>query len=92
MMRLLRKSIEPISLRPSTRSDDYGAKWSEYAVLDSAEYWIVDGEKQIVTICTLVNGRYHDVVFQGDPRIVSQGFPELGLSANQILNASRYEN
>ncbi len=82
--------VEVVS--PSTRSDDYGAKWSEYAVLDIAEYWIVDGEKSIVTICTLVNGRYHDVVFQGDAKIVSQVFPELDLSANQILNASRYEN
>jgi Uma2 family endonuclease len=79
--------VEVVS--PSTVRVDYRAKHSEYAVLDIPEYWIVDPIDLKVIICVLNDGAYTDVVFVGDVTIVSPTFPELGLKASEVLNASR---
>ncbi len=79
--------IEVVS--PSTAKDDYRAKRSEYAVLDIPEYWIIDPIKAQVTICSLLDGAYDDRIFQGEEAIVSPTFPELDLTAEQILMAKR---
>jgi Uma2 family endonuclease len=75
--------IEVVS--PSTATDDYRTKRTEYAVLDISEYWIVDPIKSQVTVCTLSDGAYDDQVFFGDEPIVSATFPELRLTTQQIL-------
>ena len=77
--------IEVVS--PSTASDDYRAKRSEYMVLDIPEYWIIDPIKGCVTVCTLFEGAYDDQVFQGGSVIVSPTFPSIDLTADQILSA-----
>ena len=79
--------VEVVS--PSTASDDYRAKRSEYAVLDIPEYWIIDPIKGRVTVCTLVEGAYDDQVFQGESVMVSPTFPSIDLTADQILSAKR---
>jgi Uma2 family endonuclease len=79
--------VEVVS--PSTVSVDYRAKHSEYAVLDIPEYWIVDPIERKITVCVLKDGAYSDEVFVGDLTIVSPTFPELGLKASDVLNASR---
>jgi Uma2 family endonuclease len=87
--------IEVVS--PSTAKDDYRAKHSEYAVLDIPEYWIIDPIKAQVTICSLLDGAYDDQIFLGEETltsgrsetIVSPTFPELDLTAEQILAAKR---
>ena len=79
--------VEVVS--PSTASDDYRAKRSEYAVLDIPEYWIIDPIKGRVTVCTLVEGAYDDQVFQGESAIVSPTFSSIDLTADQILSAKR---
>jgi Uma2 family endonuclease len=77
--------VEVVS--PSTKSEDYGAKWSEYAVLNIPEYWIADAIAGQVTVAELVHGRYHDRIFRGDDVILSPTFPDLKLTVNQVLNA-----
>ncbi len=79
--------IEVVS--PSTASDDYRAKRSEYTILDIPEYWIIDPIKSCVTVCTLLEGAYDDQVFQGESVIVSPTFPPIDLTADQILSAKR---
>jgi Uma2 family endonuclease len=79
--------VEVVS--PSTVTVDYRAKHSEYAVLDIPEYWIVDPIDRKVTVCMLKDGAYSDEVFVGEITIVSPTFPELGLKASDVLNASR---
>lgn len=69
----------------STKNTDYRSKRSEYAVLDIPEYWIVDPLSDLVTVCTLTEGFYDAVEFRGDERIVGATFPELELTAAQIL-------
>jgi Uma2 family endonuclease len=77
--------VEVVS--PSTERDDYRAKHTEYSVLNIEEYWIVDPEAEKVTVCTLVEGRYEDVVVQGDEPLNSALFSELTLTAAQVLSA-----
>lgn len=79
--------VEVVS--PSTAQTDYRAKHSEYSVLDIPEYWIVDLEQGLVTVCTLVEGRYEDVEFREAEVIVSATFSELGLTAAEVLAGGR---
>ncbi|MEB3178619.1 MAG: Uma2 family endonuclease [Nostocaceae cyanobacterium] len=71
----------------STKTTDYRSKRSEYAVLDIPEYWIVDPLSEVVIVCTLTEGFYDAVEFRGDEKVVSQTFPELELTASQVLVA-----
>ena len=79
--------------------DDYAKKLEEYEALGIAEYWIVDyralgGRRFIgvpklptVSIYILNQSRTYQLEqFRGDQLVRSQIFPELKLSANQILN------
>lgn len=76
-------AVEIVS--PSTSSEDYRQKRSEYAVRGVAEYWIVDPIKQRVTVLTLVEGLYEEQMFEGEQRITSEQLPQFNLSANQVL-------
>ncbi len=75
--------IEVVS--PDDPARDYRYKRSEYAVRGIPEYWIIDPAQQQISVLTLNEGFYDDVVFQGQQAIVSQVFPDLQLTANQIL-------
>jgi Uma2 family endonuclease len=75
--------IEVVS--PSTRTEDYRAKVSEYSVLDIPEYWIVDSLQNKVTVCVLQDGLYNLEEFQGSAFIVSPTFPNLQLTADEIF-------
>jgi Uma2 family endonuclease len=75
--------IEVVS--PSTVTDDYRAKVSEYSVLDILEYWIVDPLQTKVTVCVLHNGLYDLEEFQGSALIRSPTFPNLQLTADEIF-------
>jgi Uma2 family endonuclease len=77
--------VEVVS--PSTKTEDYRAKWVEYAALDIAEYWIVDLTEACVTVCILEAGCYRNTVFKDDEAIASPIFPQLTLTAAQVLNA-----
>lgn len=70
---------------PGNSSWDYRYKRSEYAVRGVPEYWIVDPERQQVMVLTLNEGFYDEALFQGEGAIASGQFPNLALTANQIL-------
>ncbi|OCR00225.1 hypothetical protein BCD67_20930 [Oscillatoriales cyanobacterium USR001] len=78
-------AVEIVS--PESRTRDYRFKRSEYSVVGIPEYWIVDPVGQKVTVLTLVEGFYEQVEFRGNETIVSQTFPELGLTVEQVLQA-----
>jgi Uma2 family endonuclease len=85
----------------SNWQNDYARKMEDYAVLGILEYWIADyaglgGTRHIgkpkqptLSICTLVNGEYEIQQFRGDQTIVSLTFPNLKLTAEQVLRAGR---
>ena len=80
--------------------DDYIDKLDEYQRLGIPEYWIVDylaiasreylGNPKIPTIFVFLlnaEGKYQRTQFRGDETIVSPTFPELTLTAEQVLKA-----
>jgi Uma2 family endonuclease len=77
--------IEVVS--ESTKITDYRAKRVEYNVLNIPEYWVVDPLTSKVTIFTLIEELYEGAEFVGAERIVSGIFPELTLTAGQIIGA-----
>lgn len=80
-------AVEVIS--PNYRSVDTVDKLSEYQAIGIPEYWTVDWDTDTpnVTVRRLVNGLYQERVFTGTQRIISQTFPELYLTAEQVLSA-----
>lgn len=76
-----------------TKVIDHRAKRAEYNVLGIPEYWLVDFIEDdpkyppVVTVFTLVEGLYEESVFRGNEQIISQIFPELALTADQVLGA-----
>jgi Uma2 family endonuclease len=79
--------------------DDYYLKYADYEEMGIEEYWIVDyaalggrnfignPKQPTISVCNLVEGEYQIVKFRDNDRIVSQTFPELNLTANQIFKA-----
>ena len=85
----------------SNWQNDYARKVEDYAVLGIPEYWIADyaglgGTRHIgkpkqptLSICTLVDGEYEIQQFRGNQAIVSPTFPDLKLTAEQVLRGGR---
>nr|WP_040687223.1 Uma2 family endonuclease [Pseudanabaena biceps] len=96
----LQKTIQlAVEVTSTNWDDDYIDKFSEYQSLGIPEYWIVDylaiasreclGNPKIPTVFVNLlneNGKYQTTRFTGDDKIISQTFPELDLTAAQILN------
>ncbi|MDJ0675558.1 MAG: Uma2 family endonuclease [Calothrix sp. MO_167.B42] len=95
-------SPEEIPVRVSTNwRDDYHKKFADYEEMGIQEYWIVDyaalGSKALIgdpkqptiTIYSLSDeGEYSGKQFRRDDCIESPTFPDLNLTAQQILEAS----
>ena len=78
-------AVEVVS--PGSKKTDYESKESEYSRVGIPEYWIVDLMKSKVSVLLLQSGRYSRSEFQGSRQIVSPTFPELALTAEQVLTA-----
>ncbi|MGB3769301.1 MAG: Uma2 family endonuclease [Phormidesmis sp.] len=70
----------------STRSEDYQDKRAEYGFLEIPEYWIVDPLSKLVTVFTINSRLYDSAEFKGDDKIQSPTFPNLDLTATQVLS------
>jgi Uma2 family endonuclease len=70
---------------------DYEHKRDEYAARGIPEYWLVDPatDRAWVQVGTLLNGTYQFQNFTGKQVIVSPTFPDLKLTATQVLTAGR---
>lgn len=79
--------VEVVSPGKVNEDRDYRYKRSEYAARGIPEYWIVDPTQAKVTVLTLVDGLYEEAVFQGSDSIASTTFPDLKLTAAQVLGA-----
>jgi Uma2 family endonuclease len=94
------KSIKLIAeVVSSNWQNDYARKVEDYALLGVPEYWIIDylglgGREYIgktkqpaITICKLIEDEYQKQLFQDDAQLVSSLFPNLQLTAKQVLSA-----
>ncbi|MBD1857756.1 MULTISPECIES: Uma2 family endonuclease [Leptolyngbya] len=71
-----------------SRDRDYIEKRKEYALRGIAEYWIIDPNRNTVTVLALNGNEYQEIgCFQEGDRVVSPTFSELDLTAKQVLNA-----
>lgn len=78
--------VEIVSPGRVGRERDYDRKRAQYAVRGIPEYWIVDPQEQAITVLGLESDRYIEVgVFRNEGAIVSPTFPQLNLTAQQIL-------
>jgi Uma2 family endonuclease len=68
---------------------DYIEKRREYADRGIPEYWIIDPDRQIVLVLTLVGQSYQEQHFTGQMAIVSPIFPNLNLTADRVVKAGR---
>ena len=80
--------------------DDYNLKYADYEEMGISEYWIVDyaalggrnfignPKQPTISVCNLIDEEYQISKFRDHERIISQTFPELDLTANQIFQAS----
>lgn len=66
---------------------DYTGKRDQYAARGIPEYWLIDPPRQTVLVLTLKGVSYQEKSFTGQAPIVSSAFPDLKLTAEQILNA-----
>jgi Uma2 family endonuclease len=80
--------------------DDYYLKYADYEEMGIPEYWIVDyaalggrnfignPKQPTISVCNLVDGEYQISKFRDNDRLISQTFPELNLTPNQIFQAA----
>lgn len=68
---------------------DYVDKPKEYAARGIPGFWQVDPtpDRAVVIVLTLKDGAYQSREFRGSDRVVSPTFPDLQLTAEQILRA-----
>ena len=79
--------VEVVSPGKVNEDRDYRYKRSEYAARGIFEYWIVNPQINRVSVLTLVEGLYEEMIFEGSTSIASSTFPELQLTAQQVLSA-----
>ncbi|WP_427158072.1 Uma2 family endonuclease [Aliinostoc sp. HNIBRCY26] len=81
--------VEVVSPGKENEDRDYRYKRSEYAARGIPEYWIVDANQAKITLLTLVDGFYEETIFQETDMIKSATFPQLNLTASQVLTAGQ---
>jgi Uma2 family endonuclease len=77
--------VEVVSPGKTNEDRDYRYKRSEYAARGIGEYWIVDPEKQQVTLLILIDGFYEETIFKSSQEMVSPAFPNLSLTPEKIF-------
>jgi Uma2 family endonuclease len=80
-------AVEVVSPGAEQIERDYTDKASEYQQTGIREYWIVDPIEQKITVLVLDKGSYTKTVFTEDEAIASPTFPQLKITAGEVLAA-----
>ncbi|BAU11519.1 hypothetical protein LEP3755_20180 [Leptolyngbya sp. NIES-3755] len=81
--------IEIVSPGDKNYDRDYIEKPQEYAARGIPEFWRIDPGRAVVTVLSLNGEAYQSRDFRGNDPIASHTFPNLQLTAEQILKAGR---
>lgn len=85
--RLVIEVVSSSDTNQKSRDRDYVHKRENYAQLGIPEYWIIDPVASIVLILQFINGAYQEQKFVEHQQLASPTFPDLQLTANQVLKA-----
>ncbi len=83
--RLVVEVVSPGDEDSENYKRDYQAKRDQYAAIGIPEYWLVDPEREWVMVGTLNDGEYLFATYREKDRVISITFPELNLTAAQML-------
>ncbi|NJO77734.1 MAG: Uma2 family endonuclease [Cyanobacteria bacterium RM1_2_2] len=84
--------VEVVSSGELQQNRDYVAKRNQYQDIGIPEYWLIDPAPQTITVLQLQAGVYGEVgVFRAADRLLSPQFPDLTLTAEQVLSAGEPE-
>jgi Uma2 family endonuclease len=86
---LVLEIVSPGSENSSNYQRDYVDKPKEYAARGICEYWLIDPVRDVVMVLVLAGKGYQGNEFRGSDRVISPAFPDLQLTAEDILNAGR---
>ena len=75
--------VEVVS--PGQANRDYRHKRSEYAARGIQEYWIADPSEKQIIILIWTDGLYEETTFRGNQLLRSSLFPDINLTAVQVL-------
>ena len=85
--RLVVEVVSPGDESKPNYTRDYRDKRDQYAAIAIPEYWIVDPDRDWIMVGTLIASQYQFETFTGNQTLVSPTFPELKLTATQVLDA-----
>ncbi|MEM8674281.1 MAG: Uma2 family endonuclease [Cyanobacteria bacterium P01_G01_bin.67] len=80
-------AVEVVSPGEEQIARYYTYKVQEYQDIGIPEYWIVDPIEQKIAVLILKDGSYIKTIFTGEDEISSSTFPQLQLTATEILEA-----
>jgi Uma2 family endonuclease len=81
--------VEVVSAAADGRRRDTQTKVAEYAAAGISEYWIIDPERETITINHLVNHSYDSVIsFQRGDLAKSQRLPGFEVAVDDVLNSA----
>ena len=86
---LIAEVVSPGDENTKNYQRDYARKRDQYAARGIPEYWLIDPNRSVVIVLTLKDGAYQVREFRGCDLVVSPTFPELQLTAEQILRAGQ---
>ncbi len=75
--RLLVEVVSPGDEQSENYQRDYVQKVRQYAAIGVPEYWMIDPDRTVVLVGTLVDGAYQFQEFRGNASIGSPTFPGL---------------
>ncbi len=79
--------VEVVS--PSSRKRDYEDKREEYLDLGIQEYWIVDGEEELIVVLRRVRGRWNEQTLRQPEKYGARVLPGFELDSAAVLSADR---
>lgn len=85
--RLVIEVVSPGNPGSDNYDRDYVDKPKEYAARGIPEFWQIDPDRAVVIVLSLKNGTYRAREFRGSDPVVSPTFPNLQLTAEQVLRA-----
>jgi Uma2 family endonuclease len=77
--------VEVVSPGKANEDRDYRYKRSEYAARGILEYWIIDPQRDRITLLSLVDGLYEEFLFESEQTIASKVVPQFSQTAADIL-------